>query len=72
MPFIPYRLEDIKSSKTCFQEIWELKKPKSDGLDLRTSEERGDAQKHFFLQQLGDRHSNKGAIGKIGKKATKA
>jgi hypothetical protein len=41
-------------------------------LDLRKSEERGDARKHSLLQQFGDKHSNKGAIGKIGKKATKA
>jgi hypothetical protein len=48
------------------------KKTKSDGLELRTPEEGGDAREHFFLQQLGDSHSNPGAIGKIGKKATKA
>jgi hypothetical protein len=34
--------------------------------------DRADARKHFFLQQFGDRRSKKGAIGKIGKKATKA
>jgi hypothetical protein len=49
-----------------------LKKKKCNGSDLRTPEERGGSRKHLFLQQYGDRCSKKGAIGTIGKKATKA
>jgi hypothetical protein len=48
------------------------KKKKKNGLDLRTSEEREDARKHFFLQQFGDRRLNKGVIGKIRKKSHKS